>query len=75
MPACVLLDVHMPGLNGLQVLEAMRSRDLSIPTIVITADPQPEMQKRCMEAGAAAYLHKPMESDLVSSVIQRATED
>ena len=73
VPTCALLDLHMPGLNGLQVLEAMRARDMSIPTIVITANAQPEMRERCLEAGAVDYLQKPLERELVFSVIRRAT--
>ena len=73
VPDCVLLDLHMPGRNGLQVLEAMRQRGIKVPAVVITANLQPEMRNQCMEAGAVAYLSKPLERDLVFSVIQRAT--
>jgi FixJ family two-component response regulator len=73
VPACVLLDLHMPGRNGLQVLEAMRQRGIKVPAVVITANMQTEMRDQCMEAGAVAYLNKPLERDLVLSVIQRAT--
>lgn len=73
VPACVLLDLHMPGRNGLQVLEAMRLRAIKVPTVVITANLQPEMRDLCLEAGAVAYLRKPLERDLVFSTIQRAT--
>lgn len=74
VPACALVDLHMPGLNGLQVLQEMRARDVSVPTIVITANAQPEMRQRCLAAGAVAYLQKPLERDLIFSVIRSATE-
>ena len=67
------MDLHMPGLDGLKVLEQIRARELGIPTIMITANTQPEMRDRCMKIGAVAYLHKPLDRELVCSVIERAT--
>ncbi|RUX06480.1 MAG: response regulator [Mesorhizobium sp.] len=75
MPSCVLLDLHMPGLNGLQVIEAMRSRNKNIPVIVITANPQPEMRKRSIAAGAVAYLSKPLGREGMLSAIQSTIAD
>jgi len=70
IPCCALLDMHMPGLDGLQVLEEMRSRKLTVPTIIITANSQPNMRELCMKAGAAGYLQKPLDLDVVLSSIQ-----
>jgi FixJ family two-component response regulator len=72
-PACMLLDLHMPGLNGIQILEALRTRRMNIPTIIITGNDQPDMRERCMNAGAVAYLQKPLDRELVLTTIQTAT--
>jgi FixJ family two-component response regulator len=74
-PACVLLDLHMPGPSGLEVLQALRSRRVKLPTIVITGSAQTGMRERCMKAGAAAYLQKPLDRDVFLVTIQTATAD
>lgn len=67
---CVLLDLHMPGLNGLDVLGRVKGAALGIPIIIITGGDQPSMRQRCMAAGAAGYLVKPAERDHVRSMIE-----
>jgi FixJ family two-component response regulator len=73
VPICMLLDLYMPGFDGLQVLAAMQAQGLDIPTIVITGNPRREMRELCMEAGAAAYLLKPLDRELVLSTIRTVT--
>jgi FixJ family two-component response regulator len=73
VPSCVLLDLHMPGLNGLEVLARMRAQNLHVPTIIITGTAQPEMRGQCIEAGAAAYLPKPLDPEIVFSTIRSVT--
>lgn len=72
VPICMLLDLHMPGLSGLEVLEALRLRRLDIPTIIITGNARSDMRERCMNAGAVAYLQKPLDRDVVRQTIQTA---
>ena len=72
-PFCVLLDLYMPDMNGLQVLAQMRGRNLHVPTIIITGNSQPEMRSQCIEAGAPAYLQKPLDPDTVLSTIRSVT--
>ena len=43
---CLLLDLHMPGINGFDVLEAFRSRQIPVPVIVITAHDEPGTAER-----------------------------
>ncbi len=72
-PTCMLLDLHMPGLSGFEVLEALKMRRMNIPTIIITGNSRPEMRERCLNAGAAGYLEKPLDREVVLSTIQAAT--
>ena len=72
IPDCMLLDIHMPGLSGLEVLEALQTRRINIPTIVITGNTRSDTRQRCLNAGAAGYLEKPLDRDDVLNAIHTA---
>ncbi|HWA88781.1 MAG TPA: response regulator [Rhizomicrobium sp.] len=57
---CVLIDQLMPGMNGVALLEALRSRRVQAPAIFITGDSDPQLPGRARRAGAMAVLHKPI---------------
>jgi len=62
----ILSDIDMPGMNGIQLLERVRSRDLDVPVVLITGSPKIETAIRAIERGALRYLVKPVEAaDLV----------
>jgi FixJ family two-component response regulator len=69
MPDCVVLDLHMPGMSGLQVLQELRQAKKSLPTVVITAYDEPASREQCLAAGAAAYLRKPLDERLLLNAI------
>ncbi len=71
-PDCLVLDLHMPGLSGLQVLEQLRSRRPSLPTIVITGHDEPENEVRCLAVGAVAYMRKPLDDQILLHTIDQA---
>jgi len=66
---CVLLDLHMPGLNGIDVLRRLKGDGHAVPVVIITGGDQPRMRERCMAAGASGYLLKPASRDAVLSMI------
>ena len=70
-PALVLMDIHLPGMNGYQALEAMR-RDpqlQTLPVAALSANAMPGDIKRGLEAGFNAYLTKPLELDKLKATI------
>ncbi|SDZ96594.1 response regulator [Alkalimonas amylolytica] len=67
----VFLDLTMPELDGIGVLEAIKARQLKCVVIVISADIQPEMQKRVAELGALAFIQKPVNSDKLAHIMHQ----
>jgi DNA-binding NtrC family response regulator len=70
----VVLDVRLPGVDGLTAMGAFRERVGPAPIIVITAFGNLETAVRAMEGGAFDYLVKPFDLDLATSVVSRALE-
>ncbi|MEK6257738.1 MAG: response regulator [Planctomycetota bacterium] len=69
LPDIVLTDLHMPEMNGLELVEAVRSRFPSIPVVLMTADGSEEIAVQALRKGAASYVPKRhLENDLVRTL-------
>ena len=73
-PDLVLLDVRLPDLNGLQVLEQMKKNPGAPAVIMITADPQLDDVKSALKLGAYDFVGKPLDFDELHVTIQNALE-
>jgi FixJ family two-component response regulator len=71
-PDCVVLDLHMPGMSGLQVLRKLKAAGQLLSIVIITAHDEPETRAQCIDAGACAYLRKPLEDRLLLNAISAA---
>jgi FixJ family two-component response regulator len=69
---CVIMDQHMPSLNGLDVLRRMQSQGWRVPAIIITGFDEPGLRQKCLDAGASCYLIKPLEAVMLSIAIEVA---
>lgn len=69
---CVLLDLHMPGMTGFDVLEALRRLEAAPPVIVITAHDDPECMQRALALDAFECQMKPVASPVLLAAIERA---
>jgi FixJ family two-component response regulator len=56
---CLITDLQMPGLNGLELQEALRAKGYRTPVILITAYPNETHRKRALDGGAVGFLSKP----------------
>ncbi len=65
-------DVHMPGLSGIELLEAVRAHDLDLPVIMMTADPSEKTAAEAVELGAMQYLTKPISAEYLCETVARA---
>jgi FixJ family two-component response regulator len=74
-PACLLLDVRMPGTSGLDFFEEMNARGLRMPVLFITAYADVPMAVRAMKSGAVEFLEKPFNGQVLLEKVQRAVED
>jgi FixJ family two-component response regulator len=75
-PGCLLLDVRMPGMSGLDLQHELANAEISLPIIFITGHGTVPMSVRAMKAGAVDFLEKPFdEQDLLNAVQQAIEQD
>jgi len=74
-PECLLLDLHMPEMTGLDLQRELARTGIKIPTIVITAYNDIALRERCQAAGAADFLLKPLDGTILVSAIHAALGD
>lgn len=70
--SCLIVDVQMPGMNGLQLQSHLAAVGCGIPIIFITAYEHSDSRQRAMQAGAAAFLGKPFSDDQLLQIIRSA---
>jgi FixJ family two-component response regulator len=73
-PSCLILDVRLPGLSGLDLQRELADADVHIPIIFITAHGDIPMSVRAMKAGAIEFLTKPVDEQDLLRAIQEAVE-
>ena len=70
--SCLIVDVQMPGMNGLQLQDHLAAAGCGIPIIFITAYESKDSRQRAMQAGAAAFLGKPFSDEQLLQIIRSA---
>jgi len=68
--SCLLLDLVMPGMNGLEVTQELGARGLRIPTVFVTAHADDEVKQHLVAAGAIAILAKPVDHQMLLRLVQ-----
>jgi FixJ family two-component response regulator len=70
--ACLITDVQMPGMNGLELQSHLLAQGRRLPIIFITAFPEPNIRKRAEAGGALAFLEKPFDGGIIVNLLQEA---
>lgn len=71
-PDCLVLDVQMPGMNGLELQQRLKDIAVSLPIIMITGRDEASINAICMAMGASTYLRKPLNDDDLLDAVDRA---
>ncbi len=72
---CLILDLHMPGLSGFEVLEELRRRGWALPTIILSGRLDVVARARALRGGAVALIEKPARPDELFAAIHLAIGD
>jgi FixJ family two-component response regulator len=75
LPACAILDVHLPGLSGLEVERRVRAQRVRVPVVLITASDDPALDRSAAAAGAIRLLRKPFSTDALLAAVRCAVGD
>ena len=70
--SCVVADVQMPGMSGLELLTHMRAQGYNVPLIFITAFPEESVRDRALKAGAVGFLAKPFAAPALINCVETA---
>ena len=73
--ACLITDLHMPRINGLDLQHLLRTNGCRIPVIFITAYPDEKYRARAIREGAACFLSKPFTESSLIACLQQAVRD
>jgi two-component system response regulator FixJ len=72
---CIISDVRMPGMDGVQLLKTLKTMGCILPVIVITGHADVTVAVQAMKAGAAEFVQKPYESELILRMVRACLED
>ena len=70
-PGCLILDIHMTGLNGWETLRRLTETGSKRPVIVITADKDDRFKEKALKAGAVGFLQKPFEDHYLLHMVNQ----
>jgi two-component system response regulator FixJ len=73
-PGCILLDIRMPGMDGLEVQSALRDKGVTLPVIIMTGHGDVTLAVQAMKAGAVDFIEKPFEKAVLLSAIDHGVE-
>ncbi|HEY0626269.1 MAG TPA: response regulator [Allosphingosinicella sp.] len=73
-PGCILLDIRMPDIDGVEVLEALNKRGITWPVIIMTGHGEVALAVQTMKMGALDFVEKPFEEDVLLGSLEKACD-
>jgi two-component system, LuxR family, response regulator FixJ len=73
-PGCILLDIRMPGMDGLEVQQSLKAKGVALPVIIMTGHGDVTLAVQAMKAGAVDFIEKPFEKAVLLSAIEQGVE-
>jgi len=70
-PQCVILDLHMEGMNGIAVQQRLQDISRDVPVIVVTGHDSLQARTSCLASGVSAFLAKPVDGKLLVATVQQ----
>lgn len=73
-PGCILLDIRMPGMDGLEVQKALKEKGVTLPVIIMTGHGDVSLAVEAMKSGALDFIEKPFEKAVLLSAIEHGID-
>jgi FixJ family two-component response regulator len=70
--ACIITDIQMPGMSGIELKEHLSASECTLPVIMITARHEPGLEQKALSSGAVCFLRKPFKADVLIGCLQSA---
>ena len=70
--ACIITDIQMPGMSGIELKQHLAASQSSVPVIMITARPDPGLEEKALASGAVCFLRKPFDGSILIDCLQKA---
>ena len=70
--ACLVTDIQMPGMSGVELKEHLTAQQIDMPVIMITGRPDPSLEGKARAAGAAAFMKKPFDASALIGYLDKA---
>ena len=71
-PDCLVLDLHMPGMSGFEIISQLTQAGHKLPVVTITGHDTPETRQRLLDAGVSSYLCKPVDGTTLLDAVMAA---